>query len=333
MAILAVKIDDPATLRMNEFFDYAGACWALSRNREADGMMGAELEDFYDGTVRSSQMEEVPVVFIYEDQVVGWYEKAMVYRYIRRPALFLEGNICAKVQDVRLLVKPETFSGLDFGKDKNYLVVESDDARYEEFVRLMKRIKGTFEPVEYSKVPVDTRSKRLMTKSKVRMGQKLTAQDKVTHLLQLCEGFAGEIMDDTCQGIGTVKALLELSQEATRYAASSVNAWYYLAMANYQLGFVKKGLKAIDRAIRLEPDADDLLVMKGNLMVSNGCLEEALKCYESAYKICPDDSYYVMAGMACKCMGNRIAEMQYYKKVKDSDILKEFGISFGKKNR
>ena len=47
MAILAVKIDNRATLRMNEFFDYAGQCWALSTDREQDGVMGAELEDFY----------------------------------------------------------------------------------------------------------------------------------------------------------------------------------------------------------------------------------------------------------------------------------------------
>ena len=327
MAILAVKIDDPATLRMNEFFDYAGACWALSRNREEDGMMGAELEDFYDGTVRSSQMESIPVVFLYEDQIVGWYEKAIIYRYIRRPALFLEGNICAKVQDVRLLLKPEVFSGLDFGKDKNYQVIEQSDMRHEELKKFMKKGLYRFESIECAKVSVDARAKQPIRRINA------SARDKVNHLLERCEFFASEIMEDQCSGIGTVKALLELSQEATRYAASDVNAWYYLAMANYQLGFVKKGLKAIDRAIRLEPDADDLLVMKGNLMVSNGCLEEALNCYERAYEICPDDSYYVMAGQACKCMGNRIAENHYYKKVKDLNILKEFGISSGKKNR
>lgn len=36
--------------------------------------------------------------------------------------------------------------------------------------------------------------------------------------------------------------------------------------------------------------------MKGNLLLSNGCLEEALRCYEEAYDIHPDESYYVMAG-------------------------------------
>ena len=98
MAILAVKIDERATLRMNEFFDYSGFCWAVSRKRSEDGAEGADLEDFYEGTVRSSCIEDVPVIFIYENKIVGWYVTAEVYRYIRHPALFLEGNICAKTQ-------------------------------------------------------------------------------------------------------------------------------------------------------------------------------------------------------------------------------------------
>ena len=330
MAVLAVKIETPATLRMNEFFDYAGHCWALSRGREEESAIGAELEDFYEGTVRSSQMEEIPVVFFYEDQIVGWYEKAVVYRYIRHPSLFLEGNICANVRDVRLLKNPQTFDGIFFGKNKNYLVIETSDSRYRLLQFLINENKGPFEVIDYAKVTSDLRGKnrgRMPVKSAGRM----TAKDRVNHILSLCETLALEIMEDRCDGIGTVKSLAELSLEATRYDAGNVNAWYYLAMACYQLGFVRKGLKAIDRAIRLETDGDDLLVMKGNLMVSNGCLEEALHCYESAYEIRPDDSYYVMAGRACACMGNGVAAEQYYRKVKDRDILKEFEISIGKK--
>ena len=334
MAILAVKIDDRASLRMNEFFDYAGQCWALSKDRGEDGVMGAELEDFYEGTVRSSFMEDIPVVFVHEDQVLGWYTKAVVYRYIRRPSLFMEGNVCANVRDVRLLLKPEAYEGLSFGKDKNYLVIERSDMRYQSLMHLMENHKGPFEEVSYGKVPVDLRAK-MSAKSyglgNKKMPLKQTSKDKVNHLLALCEMFAAEIMEDRCPGIGTVKALEETALEATRLQAGDVNAWYYLAMAYYHLGIVKKGLKAIDRAIRLESDADDLLVMKGNLMVSNGCLEEALNCYESAYEICPDDSYYVMAGQACRCMGNRIAAEQYYKKVSDGAILEAFGIAVGKK--
>ena len=127
MAILAVKIDNLATLRMNEFFDYAGHCWALSRSRDGEDAVGAELEDFYEGTVRSGHMEGVPVVFIHGDQAVGWYISATVYRYIRHPSLFLEGNICADTRNVRLLKHSISVEGLEFSRNKNYLVIESGD--------------------------------------------------------------------------------------------------------------------------------------------------------------------------------------------------------------
>ena len=73
------------------------------------------------------------------------------------------------------------------------------------------------------------------------------------------------------------------------------------------------------------------MVMKANLLVSDGCLQEALKYYDEACEIFPDDSYYIMAGRACACMGNPAAADMYYRKVKDSDILKAFGISLSKK--
>lgn len=332
MAILAVKIDDLATLRMNEFFDYAGHCWALSRSRDREDAVGAELEDFYEGTVRSGCMEEVPVVFIYENQVIGWYKRAVIYRYIRHPALFLDGNICADTRDVRLLKQPifigedvlrESRMEIDFSKDKNYLVIESGDMRYSPLEAMIHENPGPFEVIDYARVPADSRAKALRRPD--RTGK------RIDRLLEGCGIFATEIMEDRCRGIGTVKALGELALEVTRQAVGNVNGWYYLAMANYQLGYVRKGLKAIDRAIRLEPDGDDLFVMKGNLLVSNSCFEEALRCYEEAYAINPEDSYYVMAGRACACMGNPVAAERYYREVKEPGILKAFEIKLSKK--
>ncbi len=319
MAILAVKIDNWATLRMNEFFDYAGHCWALSRSREKEDAVGAELEDFYEATVRSGHIEGIPVVFIYENQVVGWYTSAIVYRYIRHPALFLEGNVCADTRDVRLLKQPTAIEGMEFPKNKNYLVIETGDVRYLPLKTLISESRGPFDVVDYAKTATDSRARNI--------GRK----DRVKVLLQKCEIFAGEIMEDRCQGIGTVKGLAELALEVTRMAADNVNGWYYLAMAYYQLGIVRKGLKAIDKAIRLEPDGDDLLVLKGNLLVSNGCFEEALRCYEEACAINPEDSYFITAGRACACMGNPVAADSYYRKVKNPEVLKAFEIRLGKK--
>ena len=182
---------------------------------------------------------------------------------------------------------------------------------------------GPFETVDYGRVAADSRVK-LFTRAR-------RGAVRIEGLLKGCERLASEIMEDRCQGLGTVKALEELALEATRLSAGNVNGWYYLAMANYQLGFVRKGLKAIDRAVRLEPEADDLLAMKGNLLVSNSCFEEALRCYEDAYAINPEDGYYVMAGRACACMGNPVAAESYYRKVRDPEVLKAFEIKLNKK--
>lgn len=331
MTILAVKIDTLATLGMNEFFDYAGYCWAVSRNRASDEATGVELEDFYEGTVQSGYMQEVPVVFLYENQIIGWYEKADVYRYIRHPALFLEGNIRTETRNARRLKRPAKIPGdeIVFPEDKNYLVIERGDIRYETLTAFISDNKGPFEVIEYARVIVDSRLKGGQLSRKA--GKRLTNQGQALLLLMQCEALAAEIMEDRCPGIGTVKGFYELALDATRYDSSNVNGWYYLAMANYQLGFVKKGLKAIERALKLEPEGDDLLVMKGNLLVSNRSFEEALRCYEAAYELNPDDSYYIMAGRACVCMGNSVAANQYYRRVKDASVLKEFEITLSRK--
>lgn len=139
---------------------------------------------------------------------------------------------------------------MEFSQDKNYLVIESGDVRYLPLKSLINEGRGPFEAVDYAKTMADDRGK-MWEENGTNSG-----------LLQRCEAFAAEIMEDRCQGIGTVKALAEAALEVTRLEADNVNGWYYLAMAYYQLGTVRKGLKAIDRAVRLEPDGDDLLVME-----------------------------------------------------------------------
>lgn len=68
----------------------------------------------------------------------------------------------------------------------------------------------------------------------------MTNQGRAALLLMQCEAIAREIMEDRCPGIETVKGFFELAQNVTRYDSRNVNGWYYLAMANYQLGFVRK---------------------------------------------------------------------------------------------
>ena len=48
MAILVVRIEDVSTLLMNEFFDYNGRCYALTRSRKENTDVCINLEDFYE---------------------------------------------------------------------------------------------------------------------------------------------------------------------------------------------------------------------------------------------------------------------------------------------
>ena len=71
MAILVVRIEDVSTLLMNEFFDYNGRCYALTRSRKENTDVCINLEDFYEGTVQSESLEDIPVVFV-KAQDGGW---------------------------------------------------------------------------------------------------------------------------------------------------------------------------------------------------------------------------------------------------------------------
>ena len=66
MAILVVRIEDDSTLLMNEFFDYNGVCYGLTRSREKNDEICINLEDFYEGTVQSECLTDVPVFFVQE---------------------------------------------------------------------------------------------------------------------------------------------------------------------------------------------------------------------------------------------------------------------------
>ena len=66
MAILVVRIEDDSTLLMNEFFDYNGMCYGLTRSREKNDEICINLEDFYEGTVQSECLTDVPVFFVQE---------------------------------------------------------------------------------------------------------------------------------------------------------------------------------------------------------------------------------------------------------------------------
>ena len=419
MAIMAVKVENTETLKMNEFFDYNGRCWAISRSRTQGKPVAAELEDFYECTIFTEQLEDVPVVFLAEKSaaapegasggasigasksmkavapegalsgaskgmkaaapegasggasigaskgmkaaapegasggalsgaskgmkaatpegalsgaaksdagalyICGWYKKAEIHRKVIHPTWFLEGNISARSLDAVLL--PEK-SWLDAGQwflrtdmvfgEKMYRVIEEDDACYEKLAELL-RTDGTGEfPVRYE----------LFTVRKENPKQK-NRQAAYEFCIDRCAQLALQLMQDQCEDIGEIKTLREYAQMAINYNGKSPDGYYYKAMAEEQAGFVKNGLKSVNRALALEPDGADIMALKANLLTALGKYKEAAELYKESFDISGDESYLLMQGRIFFLMGDVDGAYKVYRKITDKELLENAGIN------
>ena len=97
-------------------------------------------------------------------------------------------------------------------------------------------------------------------------------------------------------------------------------------MACYQMGQVKKGMKAIERALRLEPDSGDLMAMKASLLVSMGHAPEAADLFHQAWMADADEDYLILEGRVRMLMGRVDEAYETLKQVTDQTALKEAGI-------
>ena len=322
MAIMAVRLEDEASILMNEFFDYHGFCYALSAPRNGHGRECAVLEDFYECTVQTTWLDDIPVIFVLNGQVIGWYKKARIYRENQIVSVFLEGNICAKALDAVLLPKASRISGQDFHLENDaYEIIENDDARYERWMRRIKTVtKGL--PVRYELA--DT----FYSQDKLRLLPSANGNEaKLNYCLERCTYYAKRLMEDHCPDIREPKTMLLYARKAVIYSRDSVDAWYYQAMACEQLGFVKDGLKAIEKALAMEPDADDLMALKGHLLFEKKDYQAAAECYEVAWQNQPLDAYLIHLGQTWFAAGNVDAAYKAFKRVQDKTLLEEHGIN------
>lgn len=328
MAMMAVKIENEASVLMNEFFDFQGWCYALSASRTSHAQECAALEDFYECTVQTDWLDDVPVIFVLEKQIIGWYVKARIYRKRQMISAFLEGNIKARALDAVLLPKSERIDRvqLDFG-ERMYEIIEEDDIRYEQLLHMIsENTKGI--PLRYELVDSFYSSDRLrLLQLKAGSDQSEAKKMMKEHCLERCTYYASRVMNDECRDIRELKSMLQYARQAVIYDRDSADAWYYQAMACEQLGFVKDGLKAIERALALEPDADDLLAQKGHLLAAKGDYKAAVDCYEEAWSIVPEDGYLLHIGQTWFAMGNVDAAYKAFGRVKDKSLLEVRGIN------
>lgn len=317
MAILVVQIEDVASLLLNEFFDYNGYCYAVTHHRRESETFNMPLEDFYEATIEEDEITDVPVVFIRQDSldsyIVGWYNSATIWRNPKHLTLFLEGNIRAMSGDVVLL--PEPLSLEDFywhSTTQLYEVIENEDQRYHYLKDYIDGYSGanSFKRYPYIHVNVDNR----------------VARD-YDMCIGMCMELAGAIMNNTCQGIEEIKALEQYAQIAERLMKNNADGYYYHAMACHQLGFLKEGMKAIEKALQLEPEAADIVAQKAYLLFGMGYYEEGARLFHSAYDLSKEDEYLLLEGRLWLITGqlNRAAEI--FCQIENEEILSESDIS------
>lgn len=328
LPVLAVKIENEASLLMNEFFDYNGSCFAISRSRLAGSDECIALEDFYECTVQTEVLKDIPVVFVSDGKIAGWYKRAAVYRRLQRISVFLEGNIRAKVVDAVLLPKGGRLKTADFNfKEKFYEVIESGDARFSRLSEMMAQEWETLD-ISFAKTDSFFSGDRLrMTGAQYKNDMKRVLAVRAAFCIEKCSDTAARVMSDACSDIRELKTMYDYAKQALVYDRTSVDGLYYLAMACEQLGFIREGVKAIEKALAKEPDGDDLLVLKGHLLYAMGKYDEAQRCYGEALEICPDDSYKMCLGNVQFASGNVDAAYRTYKSVEDKALLDAAGIN------
>lgn len=317
MAILVVKVEDTATLPMNEFFDYDGWCYGLTRSRESSSDCCIQLEDFYECTVQTTELQDVPVVFAAEVKgqtvIVGWYRRASVHRQILRPSLFLEGNVRADARDAWLLPEKDWTEPVDCTFSRGYYeVIEEDDDRHGILKDKLTVGGGQNAFLRYACVDISIDSK---------------IRRDFNGCADRCRTLAERLMADSCADIREIKELEIYAQQASVLDSRSADGYYYQAMACHQLGQIKKGMKAIEKALKLEPEAADLLAMKGNLLVSMGYTEAAAAHFHRAWAEEGDEDYLMLEGRAWLMKGQGDKAMGCFKLVKDKQKLQDAGIN------
>lgn len=282
-AVLVVQIEQTESLTLNEFFDYNGHCYALTCKRDHMDEIALDLEDFYEATVGTSLLEDIDVYFVKqrgEDMLLyGWYRNAMVYRRIIHPSLFLEGNVIASASNVMFMEKPAIIS--DFAwyvGSQMYEVIEREDIRYKQLCSFKDSYHGKnrLQRFPYLHITLEKRWAK-------------SFESCILH----CEELAAAIMTDSCSGIEELAELRAYAKKATELDRTDADGFYYLAMASYQLGFLKDAMKAVERALKMEPEAPDIIAQKAAILVSMGHMDSAKELFQKAYELSGDESYLV----------------------------------------
>ncbi len=116
------------------------------------------------------------------------------------------------------------------------------------------------------------------------------------------------------------------AKQAITLTRKDPDGFYYLAMASYQLGFAKQGLKAIGKALELEPDAADLLAQKAFLLVSRGYVSQGADTFHQAFDQSGEEDYLLWEGKTRILAGQPEQGYDCFRKITDKKMLEDAGI-------
>lgn len=315
MAILLVKISDERSLALNEFYDYCGCCYASTRSREKMDGKVIDMSSFYDAAINTKSLRDIPVVFVSNEEsasVFGWYKKAEIFSEMQTPSLFLQGNIKAYATDCLWIPKKgQSYKVKCFLKDQLYEVIEEEDQRFLFLKQLMGNYCGNNQMIRYhSAIPYTIPQ----------------AMQKIEICKTVCEKWANLVSAEECRDIRDIKTLEVYAKKMCEKDRKNPDGYYYLALACYQLGFIKEGLKQINKALQLERGASDLMALKGLLLVSKGHIDSAAECLHDAFMKSQYEGYLLLEGRAYMVGGKMDKAYECFSKIKDQNMLDESGI-------
>jgi tetratricopeptide (TPR) repeat protein len=312
MALLAIKVEDSATLPLNEFYDYQGTCYALTRTRDSVSDICIELEDFYDGTVTDETLEHVDIVFVDGGRVIGWYRDAQVSRRILRPTLFLEGNVTAGSGHVWLL--PEKMRqyelDIDFGS-RLYSVIEETDPRYADLEGYLDIYHG--ENIFQRAASVH-----------VSIGREY--KNDFDMCINQCIETAERVMKNECTGISEICMMAAYAQQAELFGSAQADPYYYEAMAQYQLGDTHRAMKAVNNALKLEPDGNGIKALKACILYSMGHGLEGAALMDEVWLEEGDEVYLLNEGRILLYSHHVAEAFECFARIGDDTIREELGI-------
>ncbi len=316
MAYLLIKIEDTASLALNEFFDYNGRCYALAGSRSGDEGDSFRMEEFYEASRDTEELEDIPVFFAAGDDrepvILGWYRRAKISKKVKNLSLFLQGNVEADAQEAVLLPEENWTVRIRWqAPGQTHEVVEEEDMRYAILQKLLQK-----EPEENAFLRY--------AKAAVRLEPKLVSQPE--KCLEYCGQLARVLLDNQCQDISEIKLLEQYAAKMKAKCPKNPDGYYYHALACCHLGFFRDGMKSIQKAIQLEPEAADLQALKGMLLAEKGYYQDSAACLHEAYEKNREEEYLLLEGRVFSFAGQMDRAYECFAVVQDQTLLADAGI-------